>query len=46
MIAQLFFAFPFLLIIAIARSHPLGDWDDIIIAITLVAFIFLRAVFQ
>jgi hypothetical protein len=46
MIAQLFFALPFLFIIAIARSRSLGDWDDIIIFITLITFIVLRAWIQ
>lgn len=40
------FLLPFLLIIAIARSHRLGDWDDIIIFVTLVAFFVTCALFQ
>jgi hypothetical protein len=40
------FALPFLFIIAIARRFNLGDWDDIIIFLTLIGFIILRALFQ
>jgi hypothetical protein len=46
MLGELFFAAPFLFIIAIARSRRLGDWDDIIVFITLITFMFFRAIFQ